>query len=54
MRVAAVDQDVARLQQRNQFVDDFINRRACLDHDHDLARSLEAGGELSHRMCAND
>src|SRR5208282_2935977 len=54
VRIASVDQDVAWLQQRNQLVDDFINRRACLDHDHDLARSLEAGDELLHRMCAYD
>ena len=40
-RVAAVDDDVALLQERLEFGDDRIHRPAGLHHDQDAARPLE-------------
>ena len=40
-RIAAVDDDVAGLEQRDELVDDRIDRRAGLDHDLRLARALQ-------------
>ncbi|MPM11240.1 hypothetical protein SDC9_57579 [bioreactor metagenome] len=45
-RVAAVDQDVAVLQQRGEGVDGRIGGGTGLDHHHDPAGLLEAGDEL--------
>ena len=52
--VAAVDQDVARLEQRDQLVDHVVDRRPGLDHDHDLARRLQGGDQLLDRVGADD
>ena len=54
MRVAAIDQDVARLEQRDQFDDHVINRGACLDHNHDLAWRLERRDQLFDRVRATN
>ena len=48
--VAAVDQDVAGLQQLGELVDDRIGRAAGLDHDDDLAGHLEGRHELRRRL----
>ena len=37
-RIAAVDNDVAFLQERRELADDRIDRRAGFDHDHRFAR----------------
>ena len=42
VRVAAVDDDVAGLEQRHQLVDDRVGRPAGLDHDDDRARLARA------------
>jgi hypothetical protein len=39
--VAAVDDDVALLEQRDELVDDRVGARAGLDHDDDAPRSLQ-------------
>jgi hypothetical protein len=44
--VAAVDNDVARLQQRRNLVDHRLGRAARLHHHHDPPRSLEAPDEV--------
>ena len=54
VRVAAVDEDVARLQQRDELVDELVDRRAGLDHHHDLARPLERGDQLLERVAADE
>ena len=41
-RIAAVDDDVAFFEQRRELIDDGIDRRAGLDHDHRFARPLQA------------
>ena len=50
VRVAAVDDDVAGLEQRDELVDDGVGGRARLDHDDDAARPLEGGDEVGHRV----
>ena len=52
--VAAVDQDVARLEQGDQLVDHRIDGGAGLDHDHDLARPLERADQLGDGVAADD
>src|SRR5690606_20411721 len=47
--VAAVDDDVALLQERDEGVDDRVGRTTGLDHDDHLAGALEAGDELLQR-----
>ena len=54
MGIAAVDQDVSRLEQRDQLVDHLINGSAGLHHDHDLAGLLQQRDQLLHRMSADD
>ncbi len=54
MGVAAVDQDVARLEQRGDLLDHLIDGRAGLDHDHDLARPLQRGDQLLDGVAADD
>ena len=44
--VAAVDDDVALLEERDQLVDDRVGGVARLDHDDDPARLLQRGDEL--------
>jgi len=50
VRVAAVDQDVARFHQRGELVDHGVGRRARLDHDHHAARPFQRGDELADRL----
>jgi hypothetical protein len=38
--VAAVDQDIARIEQRQQLIDHGVDRRTSLDEHQDLARPL--------------
>ena len=49
VRVAAVDDDVALVEQRHELVDDGVDGLARLDHDHDAARPVERGHELLKR-----
>ena len=46
VRVAAVDDDVALVQQRDQLVDHRVGGLARLDHDDDRARPLQRGDEV--------
>src|SRR5690606_24580173 len=46
IRVAAVDDDVAGLEEREELLDELIDGRARLHHEHDLAGTFEAGNEL--------
>ena len=48
--VAAVDDDVARLEQLGEFVDHGVGRAAGLDHDHDLAGHLQRRNEIRRRL----
>ncbi|MNW59342.1 hypothetical protein D3C74_372530 [compost metagenome] len=50
VRVAGVDDDVALLEERDQLGDDGVRRAAGLDHDDDLAGTLERGDEVGHRL----
>ncbi len=52
--VAAVDQDVAGLEQRREFVDHVVDRRPGLDHDHDLARPLQRADQFLDGVAADD
>ena len=49
-RVAAIDDDVARLQVRQQFLDHLIDRLTGLDHDDDGARLGDRGNEFRDRL----
>ena len=40
-RVAAVNDDVAGFQERNEVLDEFVDRRAGFDEHHDTPRALE-------------
>jgi hypothetical protein len=51
--VAAVDDDVVLVQQRNQLLDDLVDRRAGLHHDLDLAGLGQALDELLERLGAH-
>ena len=53
-RVAAVDDEVSRFEQRRELVDHGVHRRARLDHDHRLARTLERADKFLHRLGGND
>ena len=46
VRVAGVDQHVARLEQRRELVDHRVGRLAGLHHDHHPARPFQAGHEV--------
>ncbi len=52
--VAAVDDDVARLQVWDQQFDEVINRRAGLDHQHHPTRTLQQARQLLDRVGADD
>ncbi|MDQ0619303.1 hypothetical protein QFZ33_003327 [Arthrobacter globiformis] len=54
VRVAGVDHDVARFQQRNELVDDGVNRLAGLDHDEHAARLLQGVHQLLQRFSAHE
>ena len=48
-RVAAVDDDIAFLEERHELIDDRVDRRAGLDHDHRFARPLQGADKFLHR-----
>ena len=54
MRVAAVDEDVARLKKGDQLLDHVVDRGAGLDHDHDLAGRFQGRDQLLDRVRADD
>ena len=54
MRVAAVNEDVALVQERKQLLDQFIHRLAGLDHHHDLARTGKRFHEILDRLRSDE
>ena len=52
MGVAAVDDDVTGRQHGYELVDEGIDGGACLDHEEDLARSLQRRHEILKGMGA--
>ena len=54
MRVAAVDDEIARLEVRQQRFDKVIHGLARLDHQHDLAGTLQQADHLFDRVGADD
>ena len=52
--VAAVDDDVARVEQRRQLGEHGVDRDAGFDHQDDLARPRQRGDELGQRRDAGD
>ena len=54
MGVAAVNQNVAPLEQRQQFVDNVVYSGAGFDHDHDLARRLKRSDKLLNRVTSKN
>ena len=54
VRVAAVDHDVAVVQQRDELVDHRVGGRAGLDHDDDGPGPLQAGHEVRHRLARQE
>ena len=53
MRVAAVDDDVARLKNFEQLLNHAVDRRARLDHHENLARLFEIVDKFLHRPSAD-
>ena len=45
-RIAAVNDDVAGLEQRDELIDDRIHGRACFHHDLCAARAFECADEI--------
>ena len=54
MRIAAVNDDVARLKMRQQLRDEIIHRRPGFDHQHDAARPREALREFRDAAAADE
>ncbi len=54
MRVAAVDDDVARFEHRDEFLDEIIDRLAGFHQQHHLAGSSEVAGEFLQALTADD
>ena len=54
VRVAGVDDDVARLQQRLELLDHGVDRLAGLDHDQDAARLLQRINEFLEGLRADE
>ena len=52
--IAAVDEDVAFVEQREERVDEVVDGRAGLDHHHDLPRLGEVGHEVFQRVAADE
>ena len=52
--VAAVDNHVAVIQEPEQVVDELVDRRTGLDHEHDLARPGHSGHELFERVATDE
>src|ERR1043165_4740336 len=53
-RIAAVNDDVAGFEMREQVLDELIHGGAGLDHEHDAARLLEQAGQFLEGMSADD
>ena len=53
-RIAAVDDQVAGLEERYELIDDSVYGRAGFDHDHGLAGSGERGHEFLERFRGDD
>jgi len=53
-RVSAVDDHVTRLEKRDELLDDRIDRRARLHHEHHAARLLQIGHQFLKRYAALD
>ena len=53
-RIAAVNDDVARFEMRQELLDEFVHRLAGLDHDHHAARAFEQRDQFRERMRADD
>ncbi len=53
-RVAAVDDDVAGFEEREEVLDEFVDGLAGLDHEHDAAGLLEQGGHFLEGVRADD
>jgi hypothetical protein len=49
-RIAGVDQDVAAVEQRHEFVDHVVDRLTRLDHDDDDARLAQRGDESAEAV----
>ena len=54
VRIAAIDQNVAGLEKRDQLTDQIVHRRAGLDHHHDPPRLVQRGDQLLKAVCADD
>ena len=54
MGVTTIDDDIARLEMRDELLDEGVNCRTSLDEKDDFARALELGTELLDRPCALD
>ena len=54
MRVAAINDDVARFEMRHYGVDHVVDGVAGLDHQHHPAGLLERADELFDGVCADD
>ena len=53
-RVAAIDDDVAGSEERQEGLDQLVDSRARLHHHHHLPRRLEGGHEVFERVAADD
>ncbi len=53
-RIAAVDDDVARIEVREQLLDHRVDRVAGLDHAHQHARALQRADPFLHRRVTGD
>ena len=53
-RIAAVNNNVALFQMRQDLPDQVVHRLAGFDHEHDAARALEQAGQFGQRMGADD
>ncbi len=54
MRVAAVNNDIALFQVRDELVDNLVNGLPRFHKDHDLAGTLEVGGQFFDAVAADD
>jgi hypothetical protein len=53
-RIAAVDDDVAGFEQREQMLDEFVHGAAGLHHEHDATGTFQEADHLGQRMGADD
>ena len=54
MGVAAVDDHVAGREQRDELLDELIDRRPGLDHEHHLAGRGQAADQFFQRVAADE